>query len=143
MTVSAEGKRRPLSRGYIKLNLVYTFEAFVYLFVGLVIMVLNFSTFIFIPPDSVYIMWLFGFVVSMVFGITNIMIPSYGNGREYHMYLIVPEILALNLGTIITFITFSYTEYSTFVNIGLSLLLLSVLIHLFNLTSSRINSIAN
>jgi hypothetical protein len=140
MTTSYEGKRKPMSRGYIKLNLVYTFQAFIYLFIGLVLMILNFSSSIIIQLDSVYIMWLFGFVVSMVFGITNIMIPSYGNGKEYQAYLIVFEILALNLGIIITFITFSYTVYSTFINIGLSLLLLSVVIHLYNIASSRINS---
>ncbi len=94
-----------ISKGYIKLNLIYTMEAFLYLLAGLVAMILSFLPFSNLNRDAIYILWLFGFVGSMVFGITNIMIPSYGNRKEFKRSLIVSEIILLNTGTIAAFVT--------------------------------------
>ena len=89
---------------YIKLNLVYTTKAFLYLLAGLFATMLSYLSFLSINHDSIYILWLFGFVVSMVFGITNIMIPSYGNKKEFRSSVVTIEIILLNTGTIVTFI---------------------------------------
>lgn len=127
-----------ISKGYIKLNLIYTTEAFLYLLAGLVAMILSFLPFSNLNRDAIYILWLFGFVGSMVFGITNIMIPSYGNRKEFKRSLIVSEIILLNTGTIAAFVGLNgylgvYLVYS-----GLILLVIATSIHVVNLSSTRL-----
>lgn len=127
-----------ISKGYIKLNLIYTTEAFLYLLAGLVAMALSFLPSISLNRDAIYILWLFGFVGSMVFGITNIMIPSYGSRKEFRHSLIVSEIVLLNTGTIAVFIGLNgylgmYMVYS-----GLILLIIATSIHFVDLSSTRI-----
>ena len=127
-----------ISKGYIKLNLIYTMEAFLYLLAGLVAMILSFLPFSNLNRDAIYILWLFGFVGSMVFGITNIMIPSYGNRKEFKRSLIVSEIILLNTGTIAAFVGLNgylgvYLVYS-----GLILLVIATSIHVVNLSSTRL-----
>ena len=128
-----------ISKGYIKLNLIYTMEAFLYLLAGLVAMILSFLPFSNLNRDAIYILWLFGFVGSMVFGITNIMIPSYGNRKEFKRSLIVSEIILLNTGTIAAFIGLNghlgvYLVYS-----GLILLVIATSIHVVDLSSTRLD----
>ncbi len=127
-----------ISKGYIKLNLIYTMEAFLYLLAGLVAMILSFLPFSNLNRDAIYILWLFGFVGSMVFGITNIMIPSYGNRKEFKRSLIVSEIILLNTGTIAAFVGLNgylgvYLVYS-----GLILLVIATSIHVVDLSSTRL-----
>jgi hypothetical protein len=127
-----------ISKGYIKLNLIYTTEAFLYLLAGLVAMILSFLPFSNLNRDAIYILWLFGFVGSMVFGITNIMIPSYGNRKEFKRSLIVSEIILLNTGTIAAFVGLNgylgvYLVYS-----GLILLVIATSIHVVDLSSTRL-----
>lgn len=128
-----------LSKGYIKLNLVYTAEAFLYLLAGLFAMMFSYFPFITINPDSIYILWLFGFVVSMVFGITNIMIPSYGNKKEFGSSVVSSEIILLNTGTILTFIGFNDFSHVYLVFFGLTLLIFAAIIYLIDLSSSRVS----
>ena len=127
-----------ISKGYIKLNLIYTTEAFLYLLAGLVAMIISFLPSANLNRDAIYILWLFGFVGSMVFGITNIMIPSYGNRKEFKRSLIVSEIILLNTGTIAAFVGLNdylgvYLVYS-----GLILLVIATSIHVVNLSSTRL-----
>ncbi len=127
-----------ISKGYIKLNLIYTTEAFLYLLAGLVAMIISFLPSANLNRDAIYILWLFGFVGSMVFGITNIMIPSYGNRKEFKRSLIVSEIILLNTGTIAAFVGLNgylgvYLVYS-----GLILLVIATSIHVVDLSSTRL-----
>ena len=128
-----------LSKGYIKLNLVYTTEAFLYLLAGLFAVMLSYLSFLNINQDSIYILWLFGFVVSMVFGITNIMIPSYGNKKEFRSSVVTLEIILLNTGTIVTFIGFNDFSHAYLVFFGFILLIFAAIIHLLDLSSSRVS----
>ncbi|MDA8054547.1 MAG: hypothetical protein M0Z77_02700 [Thermoplasmatales archaeon] len=127
-----------LSGGYIKLNLVFTTEAFLYLLAGLIAMIISFLPFVTLNRDAIYILWLFGFVGSMVFGITNIMMPSYGNKKEFRHSLIVSEIISLNTGTIATFIGLNGFSEIYLVISGLTLLVIATLIHLIDLSSTRL-----
>lgn len=132
------GRSANLSKGYIKLNLIYTTEAFLYLLAGLLAMAFSLLESFRINTDSIYILWLFGFVVSMVFGITNIMIPSYGNRKEFRSSVVTAEIILLNAGTIGTFVGFNDLSRSYLVFLGLILLILAVMTHLIDLSSSRV-----
>lgn len=126
-------------RSYLRLNLIFITEAFLYLLTGLILMLLDPFLSYKIAPDSVYILWLFGFVASMVFGITNIMIPTYGNKIGYPKSLIVLELVSLNLGTIASFLGFNIAGLSYLFPFGLTLLIIAVLIHLVDLSSSRLS----
>lgn len=128
-----------LSRSYIRLNLVYTEQAFIYLLTGLLIFLINGILLLGINTDSVYILWLFGFVSSMIFGITNIMVPSYGNWKEFPKGRIAVEIICLNLGTIISFIGLNLESVQALFGLGILLLIIAVLIHLVDMTSSRMS----
>ena len=65
-----------MDREYIAVNTVYFSQAFIFLLAGLILYLLRAAIGLHIVGDSISMLWLFGFVVSMIFGITNIMIPS-------------------------------------------------------------------
>ncbi len=126
-----------LSREYIRLNLMFTSMAFFYLLIGLLIMLFDVFVRFKISQDSIYILWLFGFVGSMIFGITNIMIPSYASRKEFSKSVVTSELILLNLGIITSFIGYNGISAALLFPLGIVLLIFAVLIHIFDLISAR------
>ena len=82
-----------MNQDYLKINMVYFNQAFLFLAAGLVLLIFRGMALIPITFNSISIIWLFGFVVSMVFGITNIMMPSYTKSPDFNVSFIGAEIV--------------------------------------------------
>ncbi len=66
-----------MDKDYISINMIYISQAFIYLLAGTILFFLRGSVSVPVSSESISVIWLFGFVTSMIFGITNIMVPSY------------------------------------------------------------------
>ncbi len=126
-----------MNRNYITLNMAYFSQAFLFLAAGIFLLILKGVGLLSITFDSLSLIWLFGFVVSMVFGITNIMIPSYTKSTEFNLSLIRIEIFCLDSGIILLLTALNLKPaLPPFFLISALLLLLSVLIHIYNNASA-------
>lgn len=80
-------------------------------------------------------LWLFGFVVSMIFGITNIMIPSYAGRVPFNRELIKVEIILLDLGVTFLMVALNVAALRIIFIPAVLFLLVSVLIHTYDMIS--------
>lgn len=122
-----------MDRNYLLLNMKYFKQAFLFLAFGTLIFILGGVGLIPVALDSAYLIWLFGFVVSMVFGITNIMIPSYAKSPEFSTGMIRTEIICLDAGLILLFAALNLKLPVPIFALASSLLFLSVLIHIYDI----------
>ncbi|MCY0852206.1 MAG: hypothetical protein OWQ34_05660 [Thermoplasma acidophilum] len=120
-----------MDRHYVSTNMLYFSQAFLFLAFGTIIFI--FRGLGILSVTGITLIWFFGFVLSMVFGITNIMIPSYAKSAEFNRHLIQIEIGSLDSGIILLFAALNIkpTIHPVFI-MGVSLLLLSILIHLYD-----------
>ncbi|MCL4480996.1 MAG: hypothetical protein M1113_05890 [Candidatus Thermoplasmatota archaeon] len=124
-----------MDREYIAVNTVYFSQAFIFLLAGLILYLLRGAIGLHIVGGSVSMLWLFGFVVSMIFGITNIMIPSYAGRVLFNHDIIKVEIIMLDLGVTLLMVGLNVTALRIIFIPAVFFLLISVLIHTYNMIS--------
>ncbi len=124
-----------MDREYIAVNTVYFSQAFIFLLAGLILYLLRGAIGLHIVGGSVSMLWLFGFVVSMIFGITNIMIPSYAGRVPFNRELIKVEIILLDLGVAFLMVALNVAALRIIFIPAVLFLLVSVLIHTYDMIS--------
>ena len=124
-----------MDREYIAVNTVYFSQAFIFLLAGLILYLLRGAIGLHIVGGSVSMLWLFGFVVSMIFGITNIMIPSYAGRVPFSRELIKVEIILLDLGVTFLVVALNVAALRIIFIPAVLFLLVSVLIHTYDMIS--------
>ena len=124
-----------MDREYIAVNTVYFSQAFIFLLAGLILYLLRGAIGLHIVGGSVSMLWLFGFVVSMIFGITNIMIPSYAGRVPFNRELIKVEIILLDLGVTFLVVALNVAALRIIFIPAVLFLLVSVLIHTYDMIS--------
>ncbi|MCL5987909.1 MAG: hypothetical protein M1414_03270 [Candidatus Thermoplasmatota archaeon] len=120
----------------IPVILRFIVTGFVYLLAGLIIFMLNLTGIISIRADAIFILWLFGFVAMMIFGLSYMFSSGLARNSATINSTIRKEYILLNAGVIIFFSGFSslvpMPEGKYLAIAGLLLLMVSVLIHLVN-----------
>ncbi|MEM0157070.1 MAG: hypothetical protein QXN26_03265 [Thermoplasmataceae archaeon] len=126
-----------MDKEYISINMIYFGQAFIYLLVGTVLFLLRGALGIPVASNSVSIIWLFGFVTSMIFGITNIMVPSYARRTPFKVSTIKAEIVLLNIAIISLGVAMNVHAVRSLFAPAVVILLLSILIHTYDLLTVR------
>ncbi len=111
--------------------------SFVYLPAGLVLLLSEITGIFHVRSDAIFVLWLFGFVAMMVFGLSYMFVSGLTRKTASMNSTMSAEYIFLNLGIISFFIGYSgILEPSIgvyFASAGLTLLLLSALMHAANM----------
>ncbi|MCL5785923.1 MAG: hypothetical protein M1151_04540 [Candidatus Thermoplasmatota archaeon] len=121
----------------IFLILVFIATGFLYLLVGLVLFLVSITGLVFIGRDAIFVLWLFGFVAMMIFGLSYMFASGLAKDSAIMKLTISKEYFMLNLGIVLFFSGFSglitkqYGEPMAL--IGVVSIMVSVVLHLLNL----------
>lgn len=118
---------------YISINMRYFGQAFIYLLAGTTLFLLRGVFQIPVTSESISLIWLFGFVTSMIFGVTNIMVPSYARRIPFNVNTIKIEISLLNIAIILLGVAMNVYQLKILFAPAVLALLLSTVIHTYNL----------
>ena len=134
---SSVGREKHTSGVSIPLVIRFIATSFLYLFVGLLIFAVDFTGFWYIDHDAIDMLWLFGFVVMIVFGLSYMFTSGLARNSGFISNTVSTEYILLNAGIIIFFI--GYTDlistviYSYLSASGIILIMIAVLLHIMNL----------
>lgn len=120
----------PLERN-IRILLTFVATGFIYLIIGTTLFLLYSWGKFFFNITYVFLIWFFGFVVMMVFGISYGFIPGFARSKFVNPTLAYIEYIALNVGVIATLIQVFLYDY--FLYLAVTAYLISVLIHSSNM----------
>ncbi|MEM3676473.1 MAG: hypothetical protein QXV22_05390, partial [Thermoplasmataceae archaeon] len=123
-----------------KLNTKYFTQAFLYLIAGTVLMMVRGLGVVSISFDSISLVWFFGFVLSMVFGITNIMVPSYSGSTEFSLPVVETEILLLDIAVPLLFISLNVPILRFLFIPAMVVLFGSMIIHIYDIVDAETRS---
>ena len=135
MAYSPHGRRTSGVDSSLVLRFIAT--SFVYLLAGLVFLTFDLIGAMDLNRDAIFILWLFGFVAMIVFGLSYMF--SSGLARSFALInsTISKEYVLLNLGVVAFFIGFSGTVPQIIGKpltiFGLIALMVSVILHLINI----------
>lgn len=120
-------------------SLVIRFIAtsFVYLLAGLVLFLFNLLGVLNLERDAIFVLWLFGFVSMIVFGLSYMFSSGLSRNGALMNRTVTKEFYLLNIGIISFFMGFSgvlpLAIGKPFAMFGLILVIVSVILHLMNL----------
>lgn len=133
------------SRAGVDTSLVMKFisTSFIYLLAGLVMLEADFLKVLSVQRDSLFILWLFGFVVMIIFGLSYMFASGLTRNSAFMNRTESAEYILLNTGIILFFAGFSglFPVYiaGPAAILGLIILSVSVLIHLINIITATAN----
>ena len=111
--------------------------SFVYLLAGLVFFLLNMLGVLNIERDAIFVLWLFGFVSMIIFGLSYMFSSGLSRNGALMNRTVTKEFYLLNAGIIAFFIGFSkalpMTAGKPVALLGLVMIIISVILHLMNL----------
>ena len=124
-----------MDKDYISINMIYISQAFIYLLAGTILFFLRGSVSVPVSSESISVIWLFGFVTSMIFGITNIMVPSYAMRIPFSINVVKAEIFFLDIAIILLSVAMNVSALRVLFVPAVLVLILSILIHTYDLIS--------
>ncbi|MCL5668083.1 MAG: hypothetical protein M1593_03565 [Candidatus Thermoplasmatota archaeon] len=124
-----------MDKDYISINMIYISQAFIYLLAGTILFFLRGSVSVPVSSESISVIWLFGFVTSMIFGITNIMVPSYAMRIPFSINVVKAEIFFLDIAIILLSVAMNVSALRVLFVPAVLVLILSILIHTYDLMS--------
>ena len=114
--------------------LTYVVTGFIYLVFGTLLLPLNLLGMLIFDRDAIFLIWFFGFVVMMVFGIPYVFIPGFSRSKFVNPNLGYTEYILLNIGIIFLFISIAgFLQYIFTLYVATLFLIISVLIHSINM----------
>ena len=114
--------------------LTYVVTGFIYLVFGTLLLPLNLLGMLIFDRDAIFLIWFFGFVVLMVFGIPYAFIPGFSRSKFVNPNLGYTEYILLNIGIIFLFISIAeFLQYIFILYVATLFLIISVLIHSINM----------
>ena len=132
---SAYGRYSSAVDAHIVLKFIAT--SFLYLLSGLLIFALNLLAILNLNRDAIFVLWLFGFVAMIIFGLSYMFSSGLARKSALIIRTITDEYILLNAGVILFFIGFSGmlpTGIGRFATLaGLPLMIVAVAMHLTNL----------
>lgn len=121
----------------VSLVLRFIATSFVYLFAGLIFLTLDVAGTLILRRDAIFILWLFGFVAMIVFGLSYMFSSGLAKSSALINSTVSKEYILLNIGIVAFFIGFSGVVSQTvgkpLAVIGLVAIMVSVLLHLVNI----------
>ena len=124
-----------MDKDYISINMIYISQAFIYLLAGTILFFLRGAVSVPVSSESISVIWLFGFVTSMIFGITNIMVPSYAMCIPFSINVVKAEIFFLDIAIILLSVAMNVSALRVLFVPAVLVLILSILIHTYDLMS--------
>jgi hypothetical protein len=124
-----------MDKDYISINMIYISQAFIYLLAGTILFFLRGAVSVPVSSESISVIWLFGFVTSMIFGITNIMVPSYAMRIPFSINVVKAEIFFLDIAIILLSVAMNVSALRVLFVPAVLVLILSILIHTYDLMS--------
>ncbi len=124
-----------MDKDYISINMIYISQAFIYLLAGTILFFLRGAVSVPVSSESISVIWLFGFVTSMIFGITNIMVPSYAMCIPFSINVVKAEIFFLDIAIISLSVAMNVSALRVLFVPAVLVLILSILIHTYDLMS--------
>ena len=119
------------------LVLKFIATSFVYLLAGLIFFTMQLAQIVNIQRDSIFVLWLFGFVAMIIFGLSYMFSSGLSRSSALINSTVTKEYVLLNAGVIGFFSGFSgllpVPVRNGFAIVGLLLIIISVSLHLLNL----------
>ena len=129
-----ERKQGPINIRYV---LRFIAVSFLYLLAGIIALIVSMIPLVQIARDSIFILWLFGFVTMIIFGLSYMFVSGLSRSKAYAEKSINFEFFSMNAGVILFFIGFNMQYVSSFIKllalVGLLLILFSEAAHVFNI----------
>ncbi len=111
--------------------------SFVYLLAGLIFLTLNLTEVLNLDRDAIFILWLFGFVAMIVFGLSYMFSSGLARSSALINSTVSKEYVLLNIGVVAFFIGFSgavpQIAGKPLAIFGLIAIMVSVSFHLVNI----------
>jgi hypothetical protein len=122
----------------MQLSLKYVKASLVYLAAGVTLLLLTFTHLISFDLTGFYFLQLYGFVATMIFGLSNLFVPSFAHAYLHSMRLARLQFWLMNIGVVGIAALFGgllpYDPNLRYVTIGfLLVLVVAVYIHVYNL----------
>ncbi|MGC8537542.1 MAG: hypothetical protein ACP5MZ_00975 [Candidatus Micrarchaeia archaeon] len=116
-----------------KLSVYYMSAAFAYLVVGSVLFLISLSGFLPIRFDYIFIMWFFGFVMMMIFGLSYMFAPGLSHSGYANYKTVEAELIVLNFG-ILLFLGSELAGLKEVALFGAIAIFAGILIHVYNMS---------
>ena len=127
--------------------LAFITTSFLYLLTGIVILMGDILFNMGIRRDTIFIMWLFGFVSMIVFGLSYMFVSGFTRNKAFMNKTMKYEYILLNIGVITFFGGFADIVGSSisieFAGTGLILLMIAIILHILNLAYSALSGNQN
>ncbi len=111
--------------------------SFIYLFAGLVFLTLSIAGIMNLTRDAIFILWLFGFVAMIVFGLSYMFASGLTRSSAFINSTVSKEYILLNIGVVAFFTGFSgsvsLSVGKPLAITGLIAIMISVAFHLVNM----------
>ncbi len=121
----------------VSLVLRFIATSFIYLLAGLLIFAMNLLGLLNLDRDAIFVLWLFGCVVMIIFGLSYMFSSGLARNSAMINSTVPAEYLLLNAGVIAFFVGFSGALSSAIGKpiavAGLAAIMISVLVHLVNI----------
>ncbi len=131
----------------IKMVLIFITTSFIYLLSGIIILMVDMIFGLGIRRDAIFIMWLFGFVAMIVFGLSYMFVSGFTRNKAFMNSTMKYEYIFLNIGVITFFAGFSGIISADFTvdiaGTGLTLLIIAITLHICNLAFSAFSGNQN
>ena len=131
----------------IKTVLIFITTSFIYLLSGIIILMIDMISGLGIRRDAIFIMWLFGFVAMIVFGLSYMFVSGFTRNKALMNSTMKYEYIFLNIGVITFFAGFSGIIAADFTldiaGAGLMLLIIAITLHIFNIAFSAFSGNQN
>ena len=124
----------------IKTVLTFITTSFIYLLSGIIVLMADMLFGLGIRRDAIFIMWLFGFVAMIVFGLSYMFVSGFTRNKAFMNSTMRYEYIFLNIGIIAFFAGFSGLIGNSYgismAGAGLILLMIAIILHILNLAFS-------
>ncbi|MEM0149660.1 MAG: hypothetical protein QXW10_02070 [Candidatus Micrarchaeaceae archaeon] len=114
------------------LSVYFMGAAFLYLVVGTLLFVGSVSGLLKVGLGSVFMIWFFGFVMMMIFGLSYMFVPGLSHAKYADYRIIESEFVVLNVG-MVSFFAGELARLNAVVIIGAVLILIGILIHTYDM----------
>jgi len=127
----------PVAAVVMQLSLKYVTASLVYLAVGVTVLLLTFTHLISFDLTGFYFLQLYGFVATMIFGLSYLFVPSFSHAYLHSMRLAKLQFWLMNIGVVGMATVFGgmlpYDPNLKYLTIGfLLVLVVAVYIHVYN-----------
>ncbi len=116
-----------------RLSVYYMGTAFAYLVIGSVLFLVSLSNLLHLDFSYIFILWFFGFVMMMIFGLSYMFAPGLSHAKYADYRVVRAELAILNVG-ILLFLASEIAGLKAAALAGAVIIFAGILVHVYNMS---------